>query len=265
MDEQRYEELKAVAVGRWTIGAGELLALAQPQAFLIEKAIPKRGITFISGAPGGAKSWAAYGLVMSVIHGTPWLNRAFVDADETTSGVLVLNYDNPTPECARRYEQLGLQPGDPVRFHTLSISDPNAHELRFPGEEDLEQLHMVVGGLRPKLVLIDSFRQAHLADENDSKAIAEVMRSFRSLLAFGATVVVLHHTTKSGGALRGSGEITAAADAVIEITGDEEGGRCATWTKNRGWPMPMNLKQVAFDLVDHKLADGIRTELKVTG
>lgn len=266
MDDQHYEELKAAAVARWTIDAGSLLSLARPQAFLIDRAIPKRGITFISGAPGGAKSWTAYALVMSVIAGAPWMGRAFSDAsDESTSGALVLNYDNPTPECARRYQQLGLQPGDPVRFHTLSISDPNARELRFPEADDLEQLHMVVGGLRPKLILIDSFRQAHLADENDSKAIAEVMRSIRSLLAFDATVVVLHHTTKSGGALRGSGEIMAAADAVIEITGDEEGGRAMTWTKTRGWPMPMNMVQEAFELVDSGPADARRTELRVVG
>lgn len=252
MDEQRWEELSRVAVTRHVIGVTELLPLALPQAFLIENAIPKRGITFISGAPGSAKSWLAYDLVMRAARQESWLGRRYVDQDAFTNGCLVLNYDNPTALMAQRFVQLGATSDDPIWFHTRPPDDPNAVELRFPLEDEsehLERLVMIVSQLRPKLILIDSFRQAHDADENDAGQVAKVLRGMKRLLALGATIAVIHHSTKAGGSLRGSGAIAADADATIDVTG-EDGERQAWWEKHRGWAMPMALKAAKFDVKD---------------
>ena len=204
-------------------GAADMLrAAALKAAFLVDGAIPARDLTLITAPPGSLKSWLAYDLCLAVAQpGRSWLGIA----EPAHGAALVLNYDNATAECGRRFKRLGMKPSDPIHFHSVDVGQ----RLRLP--EHHEDLLAVVEKLSPRVVLIDSMRQAHTADENSSKEMGEVMAACKSLYAFGAAVVIVHHSAKgNSAAARGSGEIDASTTAHISVEGD-----VATWLKHRSW------------------------------
>lgn len=241
------EEVQALLRPPTIIGARQLRAYAELRTdFLIPNAIPAHAITLMIGVPGSGKSWLAYALAMSTIHGEEWLGIE----PERTGRVLVLNYDNPTPEAGRRFVRLGLEDKDEGQFFIHSVEQG---ALRLP--EASAQLHAIANELRPTLVLVDSFRQSHTGDENSSQEMALVMGHLKGIAQLGAAVVVVHHSVKSSeasgvGKARGTTEIPASADAVIEVTGDT-----ADWSKHRSWAMAADEERLGFEIVDR----GVRT------
>jgi hypothetical protein len=112
--------------------------------------------------------------------------------------------------------------------------------------------------LEPALVVVDTLARCLLGgDENSAKdmglfieACAEIQRTT------GATVLVVHHTGKSGNSERGSSALKGAADAMLELQNDD--GlitlRCAKSKDTGSFPARyMRLVQVETDLLD---ADG---------
>ena len=236
-------------------GAGILLARADDATeFLIHEAIPV-GLTLMLGVPGSSKSWLAYDLAMAVAHGRDWLGKR--NALAKPAGVLVLNYDNPTPECGRRFKRLGLQPTDRVWFHSAHGLD-ESQTLLLPRAAAL--LLGLVHRLSISLVVVDSLREAHTADENSSAEMRPIMQQLRALAPLGkrAAVVVVHHTAKgdASGVLsaRGSTVIPAAVDACIHCAGDS-----IAWVKHRGWKLDARGGVVRFELTDPSVGS---TELR---
>jgi RecA-family ATPase len=235
-----------------------LARAALKQDFLIEGAIPRRAVTLLAGAPGEKKSWLGYAAAMAVARGEPWL-----DFDAPAPGrVLVANYDNPTSELGRRFLRMGTQANDSafraikvpgcddaivlrpqgLIFHTQDDSRSTDGMLRLPDPRAVATLHAINSRLRPAMILIDSLRQSHTADENSSQEMALVMAALKGLTQYGAAVVVIHHSKKPnakgddmGGlmTMRGSGEIAGSADAAIVVADN-----VATWVKHRGWEIP---------------------------
>jgi RecA-family ATPase len=221
----------------YLIGAAELLRSAKLETqFLIPGLVPSSAITFIVGAPGALKSWLAYDLLVAVAQGREWLG-----VPAPRGPVLGLNFDNSTNECGRRMLRLGLSPSDPAHFH--SPDGPIA--LRLP--DSAEDLSAIVNVIKPRLLILDSLRQAHTANENDSKEMMVVMGALKSLYALGAAVVIVHHSAKGqgGAAVRGAGEIEASADAVIHVQEDK-----AEWRKHRSWRMSTAEETLTFAVDD---------------
>lgn len=223
--------------------AGQILSQAKLEPdWLFEGAVPTGSIVFVVGKPGSCKSWLAYDAVCAVSQNRPWMN--FGKPVGGRGPVLVMNYDNPAHECGRRHLRLGLTARSPAFFHSIGIHNPPAGLpaiLQFP--DAFEPIETLVQHIQPKLVVVDSLRQAQTGDESNSQEMARVMGQFRRLTSYGCTFVVVHHTRKTDGMMRGSTEIEASADAIIEIS---EG--MATWRKTRGWDMLQS--SVGFSLID---------------
>lgn len=246
------EFAKGEAIAQYYLqDAKALLASAKLEPdWLVPYAIPSGAVTFIVGKPGSSKSWLGYDLVCAVTQDRPWLNLGTPVGRNATA--LVLNFDNPGSECARRFLRLGLQPQDRALFHSLGAHrppEPLPQILQLPGA--FEPLDSMVYAFRPDIILVDSLRQAHTSDESSSQEMAQVMSQLRRFAAYGAAVVVIHHTRKGDGEMRGSTEIEAAADAIIDVANG-----VATWRKTRGWEMPEST--AIFTLVD----EGDSTEVR---
>jgi RecA-family ATPase len=238
------------------VGAAAMLAAARIKPkMLVEDMIPAGAITLIIGEPGAKKSWLAYALAIATAQGGDWLGVP-VTTHGPKPNVLILNYDNPTPECGRRMMRLGMQAHDPIWFHSVDL-DP----LRMPAS--IAELNAIVQHVQPSLVVVDSFRQCHTEDENSSQSMAIVMGHIKGFYAQGSSVVVVHHAGKSnglGGAegvgkARGSGEIAASADCIIEakrMKGEdgEPGPDVAVWTKHRSWEIAPCDESLQFALLD---------------
>ena len=235
----------------YLLGAAHILNAASAQTeFLVPNAIPAEAITMIVGHPGSAKSWLAYDLAIKVARGGSWLGKPCKQGS-----VLVLSYDNPPKECGRRFLRLGLQPDDPIAFHVpdgptylrIGAHDklPDGTLQRF---SHADALRGMVQRQRPALVVVDSFRQAHVLDENSSNDMGKVMAEIKSWVSEGAAVVVVHHATLTESSelkARGSGEITGSADATILVRNGK-----ADWGKTRSWAMPEGTNSIEFELID---------------
>lgn len=238
-------QARALFGPRWVLARATL-----KQQFLIEGAIPSSAVTMIAGAPGEKKSWLAYAAALSVARGEPWLNFPA----PSPGRVVVANYDNPTRELARRFLRLGLRDSDEgqIYFHTRDDAASSDYMLRLP--EHSAKLISLVSRIRPRMVLIDSLRQCHTADENSSKEMADVMSTLKALTADGCAVVVIHHTKKPSArddgmsallSMRGSGEIAGSIDAAIVAAND-----VALWAKHRGWEIADLDASVEFAVKD---------------
>src|SRR4051812_44807051 len=81
------------------IGPREVLAAAKTTPdFLVDQRVPRGAITMLAGPPGSSKSWLAYDLAISLAQGGgQWIGRPLASRPGRER-VLILNYDNPTPE-----------------------------------------------------------------------------------------------------------------------------------------------------------------------
>lgn len=215
----------------------ELLASAKLEPdWLVPGAVPASAVSFMVGKPGSAKSWLAYDLALAVIQQRDWIGFGTPTAGIAPSA-MILNFDNPHPECARRFLRLGLQPGQRLWTHSFGAHtppDPLPAILQLP--DAFEPLEAMVYARRPSIIVIDSLRQAHTGDESSSQEMARVMGQVKRLAMFGAAVVIVHHARKNDGAMRGSTEIEATADAITDIEREADVS-LVSWRKTRGWEM----------------------------
>jgi hypothetical protein len=204
--------------------------------WLVPGAVPASAVSFFVGKPGSAKSWLAYDLACAVVQQRDWLSFGVPTAGVSPCA-FILNFDNPHPECARRFLRLGLQPGDPLWTHSFGAHqppEPLPQVLQLP--DAFEPLEAMTYSKRPALIVIDSLRQAHTGDESSSQEMARVMGQVKRLAMHGAAVVIIHHTRKNDGAMRGSTEIEATADSISDIEREADVS-LVTWRKTRGWEM----------------------------
>jgi hypothetical protein len=81
------------------------------------------------------------------------------------------------------------------------------------------------------VIVFDTFASFSTADENDNAAMGAVFKTFRSLTNLGATVIVIHHTTKDGQSdYRGASAQAGAIDVGLRITSDIVDGRIQNMT-----------------------------------
>lgn len=89
-------------------------------------------------------------------------------------------------------------------------------------KHSVEAFNELIKKYQPSLIVIDTFARASVGgDENSAKdmgrAIAVLDTVFR---VHDCSSLVVHHSTKAGGAERGSGAIRGAADATWEVVQD---------------------------------------------
>lgn len=96
---------------------------------------------------------------------------------------------------------------NPPRF------DHNGDLIDAGGEQTEEAIRRGVG-----LIVYDSFRSLHTAEENDSGEMEAVMQELKWIREeTGATQVILHHENSSGERPRGSTAIEAAMDTIFRL------------------------------------------------
>jgi hypothetical protein len=178
---------------------------------LIDGLLPVAALAMVYGQPGGGKSFLALALALSVATGSPWQGRTvrrgtvLYIAAEGSGGLSVR---------LRAWKQAhGIAGETGLLFLTEAVplmeNDAVGRLLEAVRE----------AGERPVLVIVDTLARCIVGgDENSAKdvgqAIANLDRIRREL---NATVVVVHHTTKTGTSERGSSALRGAADTMIAV------------------------------------------------
>lgn len=205
--------------------AATLLAKPEPQLdWLIKNIWVDKSRGLIAGNPGVGKTWIALDMLIAVATGGLCLGKYPVKQ----GNVLLVEEEASEFNLARRLHSMararGLKDSDLSHFFHLT-----RQFAKLP-QDSLDLFHL----MREhdiKLVVFDSLRRFHNADENSSSEMQPVLDAFAKLnAATEASVILIHHLSKSNDVsnkplferLRGSSDFWAWRDCLIGVEGEEE-------------------------------------------
>lgn|GEM_PF-1412181 len=198
-----------------------------PQKWVIDKIIPVGGLVNIFGKPKTGKSFLALGMAQAIVNGEPdWEGYPI----HTHGSVAYLQIDTPREEWSDRIGRLSLTPMD---GRELWIADmwqvPQfPFDILDPQQTGVRWLKDQLAAINPALTIIDTLREAHGADENDSTAMRNVL-AYLVAACRPSAIVLLSHARKdtimtaSGDddmmdQNRGSSYIPGRMDVIIKLT-----------------------------------------------
>jgi hypothetical protein len=203
----------------------ELLALELPAAkWAVDGLVESGAVTMVSALWGQRKSWLCLHVAISVAGGSP----VFGTYATEKQGVLVVNEEDTLRQIQERMNILAPSSDElPIRFWvSQGFRLDEAGVVRLVAEAKSQGIG---------LVIFDSLRTIHGADENDSGTMQAVMDRLKRLTREGLTVIFTHHSRKpspgkqstdsNGEETRGSSAINAAVHGhlSIEATKGEDG------------------------------------------
>ena len=185
--------------------------------WIVDELIPRPGMVQLIGPPKVGKSFLALDLAFKVSRGEPFMGRA-----TKASKVLYLQLD--TSEKIMRDRGIALRnSGYDIVAPNLCMVHPDDTmrpvNIMFAGGHNY--LHKAISTIDPALVVVDTLREIHQEDENDSTAMKIVLDALESLCQ-GRSLLLVHHTRKISpdepnptavAASRGSNYITGKVDA----------------------------------------------------
>lgn len=189
-----------------------------------------RGYVFVgdlvlaAGAPKLGKSWLTMALAVIMANGGGWLLGQEVKAGR----VLYFDEENPPDVIQRRMRSLGLT--DQGLEHMFIVSNGGLRIDKHP--ELLTQQALM---FQADLIVIDSLARVHAKDENSFSEMSEILNGVLRKLSreSGAAVMFIHHHDKAGNGPRGSSDIEAAVDTILNVRGNPGDGEFSLSMKGR--------------------------------
>lgn len=176
-----------------------------PEEWLVDRILPIEGFCFWVGAEATAKSFDAITLAHAVSTGTNWLHAT--KKDDVTGEeiplftvkhpekVLIIDKENTVRRTHSRMKGLGMS-GKNIYY----LQYPQFFELSDATQEDgfskiAKDASRKVKNLGIKLIIIDSFADVMLGNENAAADTQKFFDAFRQLFP-GTCILVLHHASK---------------------------------------------------------------------
>lgn len=183
--------------------------------YVLKGLLAKGDVAAIVGAPGAGKSLLAPLLGYAVARGAEVFGR------RTKPGKVFYVAAEDTHGMRARLSALRQDYGDADDFKLVGgVSD------LLSKKGDLRALRAAVKTQRPSLVIIDTVAVAFPGlEENSAEGMGQVVAAARSLTAWGAAVVLIHHDTKAGDGLpRGHSILNGALDVSLYLKKDRDTG-----------------------------------------
>lgn len=202
--------VKAATQHKWNYAAIDLAGPVPNWDWLVDPLLLKGELLALVGDGGLGKSWLTLDLAVALAMGREeWLGLPLPDDGET----LYVDQENPYVGVRNRLKKLGLSEAASKRIRYLWQAG-----VKLDSEDGAQKLLEDAVAMKPKLIVIDSFSTVHRKNENSAEDMNPVLHGGILPLAreTNATVILIHHTNKSGGT-RGSSAINNACDNVLEM------------------------------------------------
>lgn len=217
----------------------DLLSRPKP-AWLLEGRIPANSLVVLYGPPKVGKSFLALDWAIRLAQGgvsVLYLAGEGLGGYGARLAAWEAHYGPIAPEgfipafFSEKMIDL-MSPNNSLEFVAAIKAEPTLRRLELAGEQDAVEVDGTVD-----LVIVDTLSRALVgADENDAKDMSRAVANIDLIRAkTGATVLLLHHTTKgSPNVERGSTVIRGAADVMIHAH-KADGYLKATVTSSRDY------------------------------
>ncbi len=181
----------------------------------IKNVLPAHGLAVVFGPSGSGKSFLVLDMLQSLSLGHEWFGRRVKPCSVTYVSL------EGEAGLANRVEAYRIHHGETstqIRYTVQPFSLLNA--------DDINELALAIqaAGAGDVVVLDTLSRAAPGSDENDSKAMGQIVASAKMLQEMiGGLVLLVHHTGKDASkGMRGHSSLHAALDCAIEVkrTGD---------------------------------------------
>jgi RecA/RadA recombinase len=225
----------------------EMMAL-RPGEFLVEGILRKGELAVIYGAPGCGKTFVTLDISLCVAVGRGWHGHRVHEspvvyvAAEAVLGLppRVGAWLDERREHLERLEQ---------NYKVVGVS------VQFLDAEDFESFLARVRELpeSPGLIVIDTLARCVAGgDENSSKDMGLLVRACDQLRgATGATVLLVHHSGKSGTDERGSSALRGAADTMMSV--EKSGDLIKLWCTKQKEDKPFRPLEFGLEQADVRL------------
>ncbi len=193
--------------------------------YLVKRWLPRAADVLLFGKWGAGKTFCALSLGLHIAAGKDWFGNRVRRA-----GVLYLNWEG-SASMGRRLWALRKTYKDQINWEDLPFYVVNMrHALvtreKHPGR-DRKLLHTAIAAFRaitgapPKLIIIDTMRNALGGGESDTDLTSAYKEMVSSIIDKGATVLTVHHPGHGDvQRSRGDSGIEAGCDAVIRVDKD---------------------------------------------
>lgn len=187
----------------------EQIADTQP-AELIESFVPSSGVMVLAGAPGTGKSFTALSWAAAIAEGIPWFGQ------QTRQAPVVYVLGEGYRRFGKRAKAWASVNGG-HRPDNVHFVDGLTYGINLKDPDSVQQLINALAYVQPGLVIFDTLSVlARLDSENDNSEVSQVMANVHTIAqATGATAMVIHHTTKSTGSVRGASAFVGNSDTVV--------------------------------------------------
>lgn len=189
------------------------LANLPPLEWLIEGVVQKQSLMFIVGDAGVGKSFVTMDICASLSNKDSWNDREIKNNGSTI--YVAAEGSSGLYSRMSAWEKYHKQTVDKVKF----IPFPVIYNGKW-----FARLHQYAIDTKPAVIVFDTLARTALGvEENNATEMGVVVEAFDEIKRdSGATIIILHHITKSngqykGGTMRGSGTLKGAADTVIKI------------------------------------------------
>ena len=189
----------------------ELLKMDLPKVeFVIEELIAKNSLNLIVGDPGSFKSWLYLYFVYCIINNKLVFNKYKVNP----TNVLMINIDDHLSLTKDRMKKISFSANSDKKVFIWK-----KQEFKISGDKKQavpDILSSIVKKKNIGLIIIDTLRQIHDNDENNSKEMNEVMTTLKQFAENNnCAFIIVHHKRKSGGKYFGGNIQTASGSIAI--------------------------------------------------
>ena len=188
----------------------------EPPRYAVDRTFERSTVSVVSGDTGAAKSITAAALVIAVVGGGDWLDRAV-----HVRRVVVLDEENPARLVRARLRALGM-----TNAQREALRYFNRIGTRIGQGDWLSWLRSEAASHRADLILIDTAMAATAAEVNDNDGVAALYGELRRLAAdLDIAIVLLHHERKPqvgqtrdpGQAMMGARQWAGQADTHLSL------------------------------------------------
>jgi KaiC/GvpD/RAD55 family RecA-like ATPase len=220
---------------------GDALMNRNYRSWLVDNIVPLRGLTVLGGASGSGKTFVAIDVAVAVASGQPFLGHK-----TEPSGVIYVSTEDDLENLKRRFvphaDRLNpIRHEVPLRASSSYMNLAADYRAAMRVVEDQINILRRTRGIAPGLIVLDTIQgMSHGLDENSPSGMGLILRFLREIEdRHGCAVMALHHTPQGAERLRGHGSLHAAAQAVLVVRQEGQGGSLSAVKLKSG---PGNLK-----------------------